>query len=166
MAARPVGPQYVSVDEYDVLVFPGFLRRSVRCQRAVRCLRQGAACGRLSCALRLATPAHAVHTALAPLRLRRCCRASPAGVTRPEKQGARHHWRHRALTQVAPSLPPCVPLSSQMARWNDDGSCAATARVRSGKGEPFNLTLSKAEVDEDVVALERALHLSKTHAAH
>ena len=34
MAARPVGPQYVSVDEYDVLVFPGFLRRSVRCQLA------------------------------------------------------------------------------------------------------------------------------------
>jgi hypothetical protein len=38
MAARPVGPQYVSVDEYDALVFPGFLRRSVRFQRAVHCV--------------------------------------------------------------------------------------------------------------------------------
>ena len=53
-----------------------------------------------------------------------------------------------------------------MARWNDDGSCAATARVRSGKGEPFNLTLSKTEVEEDVSTLERALHYAKTHAPH
>ncbi len=29
MATRPVGPQFVSVDEYDVLVYPGFLRRTV-----------------------------------------------------------------------------------------------------------------------------------------
>lgn len=43
-----------------------------------------------------------------------------------------------------------------MARWNDDGSCAATARVRSGKGEPFSLTLTKQEIDDDIVALNRA----------
>ena len=32
MAARgaPVGQQFVSVDDYDVLVYPGFLRRPVR----------------------------------------------------------------------------------------------------------------------------------------
>jgi len=81
MATRPVGPQYVSVDEYDVLVYPGFLRRS-------------------------------------------------------------------------------------MARWNDDGSCAATARVRSGKGEPFNLTLTKQEVDEDTSTLEKALHQARSAQGH
>jgi hypothetical protein len=37
-----------------------------------------------------------------------------------------------------------------MARWNDDGSCAPTARVRSGKGEPFCLTLTKQEIEDDV----------------
>jgi len=42
-----------------------------------------------------------------------------------------------------------------MARWNEDGSCAATARVRSGKGEPFTLPLSKAEIDEDLSVLSR-----------
>ena len=31
MAARgPVGQQFVSVDDYDVMVYPGFLRRPVR----------------------------------------------------------------------------------------------------------------------------------------
>ena len=44
-----------------------------------------------------------------------------------------------------------------MARWNDDGSCAPTARVRSGKGEPFSLTLTKQEIDEDVQAFDEAL---------
>lgn len=38
MATRPVGPQYVSVDEYDVLVYPGFLRRSVRRGQRVVCI--------------------------------------------------------------------------------------------------------------------------------
>jgi len=30
VATRPVNPQFVSLDEYDVLVYPGFLRRTVR----------------------------------------------------------------------------------------------------------------------------------------
>ena len=53
-----------------------------------------------------------------------------------------------------------------MARWNDDGSCAATARVRSGKGEPFNLTLTKQEVDEDTSTLEKALHQARSAQGH
>ena len=40
-----------------------------------------------------------------------------------------------------------------MARWNDDGSCAPTARVRSGKGEPFCLTLTKQEIEDDVAMM-------------
>ncbi len=52
-------------------------------------------------------------------------------------------------------MPP-ASSSPQMARWNEDGSCAATARVRSGKGEPFNLTLTKQEIDEDIMSLQRA----------
>ena len=31
MASRPVNPQFVSMDEYDMNVFPGFLRRTVCC---------------------------------------------------------------------------------------------------------------------------------------
>jgi hypothetical protein len=42
-----------------------------------------------------------------------------------------------------------------MARWNDDGSCAPTARVRSGKGEPFSLTLTKQEIDDDVAVFDQ-----------
>jgi hypothetical protein len=41
-----------------------------------------------------------------------------------------------------------------MARWNDDGSCAPTARVRSGKGEPFSLTLTKQEIEDDVAVFD------------
>ncbi len=41
-----------------------------------------------------------------------------------------------------------------MARWNDDGSCAPTARVRSGKGEPFCLTLTKQEIEDDVAVFD------------
>ena len=41
-----------------------------------------------------------------------------------------------------------------MARWNDDGSCAPTARVRSGKGEPFCLTLTKQEIEDDVAMFD------------
>ena len=42
MAARggPVGQQFVAVDDYDVLVYPGFLRRPVR--SAARCSRRAA----------------------------------------------------------------------------------------------------------------------------
>ena len=43
-----------------------------------------------------------------------------------------------------------------MARWNEDGSCAATARMRNGKGEPFTLTLTKAEIDDDLARLNAA----------
>jgi hypothetical protein len=39
MAARPVGQQFVSVDEYDVMVYPGFLRRTVRSARLSRVAR-------------------------------------------------------------------------------------------------------------------------------
>ena len=52
-----------------------------------------------------------------------------------------------------------------MARWNDDGSCAPTARVRSGKGEPFCLTLTKQEIEDDVNMFDqeaRALAASRT----
>jgi len=48
-------------------------------------------------------------------------------------------------------------LGSQMARWNEDGSCAPTARVRSAKGEPFTLLLTKQEVEDDLNALDAAL---------
>lgn len=41
-----------------------------------------------------------------------------------------------------------------MARWNDDGSCAPTARVRSGKGEPFCLTLTKQEIEDDLAMFD------------
>ena len=43
-----------------------------------------------------------------------------------------------------------------MARWNEDGSCAATARMRTGKGEPFTLTLTTAEIDDDLARLNAA----------
>ena len=34
MTARPAGQQFVSVDDYDVMVYPGFLRRTVRAPEA------------------------------------------------------------------------------------------------------------------------------------
>ena len=55
------------------------------------------------------------------------------------------------LRLTHPSLP-----AVQMARWNEDGSCAATARMRNGKGEPFTLTLTKAEIDDDLARLNAA----------
>lgn len=56
---------------------------------------------------------------------------------------------------LLPFLVAAHARPTQMARWNEDGSCAATARVRSGKGEPFTLPLSKAEIDEDLSVLSR-----------
>ena len=52
------------------------------------------------------------------------------------------------------SLTLKSPPRAQMARWNDDGSCAPTARVRSGKGEPFCLTLTKQEIEDDVAMFD------------
>ena len=46
-----------------------------------------------------------------------------------------------------------------MARWNDDGSCAPTARVRSGKGERFCLTLTKQEIEDDVAMFDQEVRL-------
>jgi hypothetical protein len=60
MAARPVGQQFVSVDDYDVMVYPGFLRRTVRTPAAVHCARactQGSICVPAACVFALCVPA-------------------------------------------------------------------------------------------------------------
>lgn len=146
MAARgPVGQQFVSVDDYDVMVYPGFLRRPVRRGGAAR-----------------TSPRHASTGELRSTPLRLCCRAAPPfirtrsrcarGATQP---GARATAALRALRAGAPSVPdPKKRYPAQMARWNDDGSCAPTARVRSGKGEPFCLTLTKQEIDDDLAMFD------------
>jgi len=156
MAARgPVGQQFVSVDDYDVMVYPGFLRRPVR--------RGGAA--------RTSPRRLNERAALPPLRL--CSRAPPPfirtrsrcarGATQP---GARATAALRAPRAGAPSVPdPKKRYPAQMARWNDDGSCAPTARVRSGKGEPFCLTLTKQEIDDDLAMFDNEARWSARFSA-
>jgi hypothetical protein len=168
MAQRggPVNPQFVSLDEYDCLVYPGFLRRTVRaqavtfCSRALplpllealaaRCALSGdwkprrpasrlGACSAGAGASRRASPENPPRTALWLLRSRRASFLTSLSRLRCPSLRSR--------------LPP---LFSQMARWNEDGSCAATARMRNGKGEPFTLTLSKAEIDDDLARLNAA----------
>ena len=160
MAQRggPVNPQFVSLDEYDCLVYPGFLRRTVRAQAVT----QG------GCRALLLSSLGARHSLRAPLGLS----VAPSCALRC------HVLRQRSASLHAPprtlrTLPPCpshparlpfqfhcahplLRVSSQLARWNEDGSCAATARMRNGKGEPFTLTLSKAEIDDDLARLNAA----------
>ena len=63
MAARggPVGQQFVAVDDYDVLVYPGFLRRPVRSAAPFSCraARRGLQC-MASATLPLRCPARAL----------------------------------------------------------------------------------------------------------
>ena len=56
-------------------------------------------------------------------------------------------------------MPFALTRAVQMARWNDDGSLAATARVRSGKGEPFTLPLPPQAIAEDLAKIEENMKL-------
>jgi len=47
-------------------------------------------------------------------------------------------------------------LRRQMARWNDDGSCAPSSRMRGQqKHEGFSLTLTRDEISEDLSHIEQ-----------
>ena len=47
-------------------------------------------------------------------------------------------------------------LRRPLAKWNEDGTPAPTARVRNTRGEPFVLQLTKAEVESDLAAIADA----------
>ena len=166
MAQRggPVNPQFVSLDEYDCLVYPGFLRRTVRARRShaattavVLAVRTPHAAPPSRSVTHL--PHHCVLCCVLDLRRPSLC-APPEPSARPVTPPTRLSllaslslsWRPR-LVHVSLTRPS---LLRQMARWNEDGSCAATARMRNGKGEPFTLTLTKAEIDDDLARLNAA----------